>query len=105
MERIFTPARRGKYRMYLINPCLAIHYQQHHLKHHLGRRANIQTTLLDSKKLSGTIFHASPEGVNRWDAMNKYSSGMNFTIHIPVNDPTGYMKKFSRNFFDAAGAC
>jgi len=35
---------------------------------------------------------------------SKNSSGKNFTIHFPVNGPSGYMKKFSGNFFDAAGA-
>lgn len=32
----------------------------------------------------------------------KKMTGMFFTIHFPVNGPSGYMKKFSRNFFHAS---
>ena len=38
-----------------------------------------------NKKMTGSFFHASPEGVNRMDAMNKIMTGSFFTIHFPVN--------------------
>ena len=53
-----------------------------------------------SKNSSGKNFDAA--GAHR-DTYRTYvvkkTSGMFFTIHVLVNGPTGYMKKFSRNFF------
>jgi hypothetical protein len=38
-----------------------------------------------NKKMTGSFFHASPEGVNRMDAMNKKWTGSFITILFPVN--------------------
>ena len=61
-----------------------------------AHRVKCRTHLI--KNLSASRFTSGQRLKYRTYVVKK-TSGMFFTIHVLVNGPTGYMKKFSRNFF------